>query len=63
MKKKLILKNKVVDLILIANMIIVFLLSAEIQDLRTFLLSKLFLLGVLLFNLWVLSVYSNVFKD
>lgn len=63
MKKRLILKNKIVDLIIIANFIIVMLASAEIDDLRAFLLSKLFLIIVLCFNLWVLSKYSKVFDD
>lgn len=61
--KKRYLKNWVVNLLFIIQMLIVLLLSSDTSNLTLFIVSKIILLAIFLINHFILYKYSKLFKE
>ena len=61
--KKRYLKNWVVKLIVIIQMMVLFLLSSDTSNLTLFIISKIILLAIFLINNFILYKYSKLFRE
>lgn len=61
--KKRFLKNWVVNLLVIIQMMVVLLLSSDTSNLTLFVISKIILLAIFLINHFILYKYSKLFRE
>lgn len=61
--KKRYLKNWVVNLLVIIQIMVVLLLSSDTSNLTLFIISKIILLAIFLINHFILYKYSKLFKE
>lgn len=63
MKKRLILKSWVSNLLITINLIVIMFMGNECDDLKIFLLSKIILMSIFLLNNLILAKYSKLFEE
>lgn len=61
--KKRYLKNWVVNLLFIIQMLLVLLLASDTTNLTLFVVSKIIMLAIFLINHFILYKYSKLFKE
>lgn len=61
--KKRYLKNWVVNLLVIIQIMVVLLLSSDTSNLTLFIISKIILLAIFLINHFILYKYSKLFRE
>ena len=61
--KKRYLKNWVVNLLVIIQIMVVLLLSSDTSNLTLFIISKIILLTIFLINHFILYKYSKLFRE
>lgn len=61
--KKRYLKNWVVNLLLVVQVMLVLLLAGDTSNLTIFIISKIILLAIFLINHFILYKYSKLFRE